>query len=55
MMNVCRAKPNVSPVASSFEKPSSAWSAIFAACDEEHEDEEQSRGADETELRASAE
>ena len=29
MMNVCSAKPNVSPAASSFEKPSSAWSAIF--------------------------
>ena len=29
MMNVCSAKPNVSPAASSFEKPSSACSAIF--------------------------
>ena len=29
MMNVCSAKPKVSPAASSFEKPSSTWSAIF--------------------------
>ena len=29
MMNVCSANPNVRPAASSFEKPSSTWSAIF--------------------------
>ena len=29
MMNVCSAKPNVRPAASSFENPSSACSAIF--------------------------
>src|SRR6185312_16014193 len=29
MMNVCSAKPNVRPAASSFEKPSSACSATF--------------------------
>ena len=29
MMNVCSAKPKVSPAASSFEKPSSTCSAIF--------------------------
>ena len=28
MMNVCSAKPNVSPAASSFEKPSPAKSAM---------------------------
>ncbi len=28
MMNVCRAKPKVIPAASSFEKPSSASSAM---------------------------
>ena len=46
MMNVCSAKPNVSPAASSFEKPSSASSAIRKPrSDEEHVDEQDSAAA----------
>ena len=51
MMNVCSAKPNVSPAASSFEKPSSARERdAHPARDEEHEDEQQRGRADEPEL-----
>ncbi len=51
MMNVCSAKPNVRPAASSFENPS--WRLerdAHAAGDEDHEHEQQRRGAEQAEL-----
>ena len=50
MMNVWSAKPNVSPAASSFEKPSSARSATSTRAREDHEDEQQRRRAEQAEL-----
>ena len=50
MMKDCSANANVRPTASSFENPSLASSAMEAARDEEHVDEQQPCGADEPEL-----
>ena len=51
MMNVCSAKPKVSPAASSFEKPSCASERdAHPARDEHEEEQEHGRRADQAEL-----
>ena len=51
MMNVCSARPNERPAASSFEKPSCADQGdAHSARDEHHEHEHETRRADQPSL-----
>jgi len=50
MMNVCSANPNVRPAAAAGESVVGLQGDLHAPRDEEHEDEEQGRGADQPKL-----